>query len=59
MSLHFTLPPLSTVTLTPEQAAILNLLERVEALERHGRYGGVGGDAVVMFKSVRGPSCNT
>lgn len=34
MSLHFTMPPLAAVTLTPEQAAILDLLDRVEALEK-------------------------
>lgn len=34
MSLHLPMPPLAAVTLTPEQAAILRLLDRVEALEK-------------------------
>lgn len=50
MSQHFTLPPLAAVTLTPEQAAILNLLERVEALEKLVRKP----VDEWVFKSVRG-----
>lgn len=50
MSLHFTMPPLAAVTLTPEQAAILSLLERIEVLEKLVRKP--VDDWV--FKSVRG-----
>lgn len=48
MSEHHLFPPIEALTLTPEQAAILDLTDRVAALEA------AAWPVPVVFKSIRG-----